>query len=482
MNIEKIKGDWKNQRCNPLIMASAYLYKPNDDPRSAGEFAEENFTFCTKALVDIVLATAFKPIAEALKLQMGAASSVSGGTNIIRQVLTNFKNTFDTIVLQFYKTFWIAFLQFRRVFERLLNIYNRIGAILTTALYFGLTLITTLMNMFDVIKIVIIVIMSILVALFILLIIPLSPILAVIVIVIASMAAVGIAVPGGDVFCFGPETLVEMEDGAMKPIKEVAIGDVLAYGCGKVEGVLEMDGVSEPLWSLDGILVSGSHILWNGSSWSSVAESGMAVKTDVRLPRLHILNTTSSQIPIRSPRGSFYLAKDWEELHPDDAFGSAVWDWLVDLIINGEAAANSDIAGRNLPVERPVVSKDSLVQRILSNRYTPISEIRIGDYIWDAFNKTYVKVLAVYKERFHAAGKFSDGNWLRRGECQRWMHPVAEAAAADQEGIQLITSTGSFSCWLGNEHFVLRDFTEIGIQEIDKTYPFILKRINLRFV
>ena len=31
MNIEKIKADWPNQRCNPLIIVAGLLYKPSDD-------------------------------------------------------------------------------------------------------------------------------------------------------------------------------------------------------------------------------------------------------------------------------------------------------------------------------------------------------------------------------------------------------------------------------------------------------------------
>ena len=46
MNVEKIKADWPNQRCNPLVMISGFLYKPSDDTRSSGEFAQDNFQFC----------------------------------------------------------------------------------------------------------------------------------------------------------------------------------------------------------------------------------------------------------------------------------------------------------------------------------------------------------------------------------------------------------------------------------------------------
>ena len=483
MNIEKIKGDWKNQRCNPLIIASAYLYKPDDDPRTSGEFAEENFTFCAKHLVDDVLAVAFKPIGEAIRLQLGTASSVMDVSNIYRQLLTNLKNTFDSVILQFYKTFWIGFLQFRRVFDRILDIYKRISGVIVASLYFGLTLITAFMNIFDVIKIVVIIIMSILIALFILLFIPLAPIIGVLIAVVAIMASVGIAIPGGDIFCFGPDTLVIKEDGSLVPIKDIKVGDRLAHDCGEVEGIMKMDGQQERLWSLDGILVSGAHIIWNGSKWVHVATSGLAHQTIISLPRLYILNTSTSRIPIMSPAGYTFFAKDWEELSPDDIYGAAIWDWLVDLTINEDGAGAGAIFERELPSEVPLIEADAgFVKRILSSGYTPIGDIQLGDVIWDGHSKTYTRVLAIYKGQLKHAG-LSDGSWVWSDD--HWAHPVSSLELpASTDGVQLVTSAGSFTCWLGlgegqqAQEVCIRDFSEIGIQQIHKTYPFILERIN----
>jgi len=56
-NIQPIKDDWKNQRCNPgVIPFAGFINKPDD--KSAIDFTSENFVYCTLNI--------FKPLAYAL--------------------------------------------------------------------------------------------------------------------------------------------------------------------------------------------------------------------------------------------------------------------------------------------------------------------------------------------------------------------------------------------------------------------------------
>ena len=49
--IHETVQDWDTRRCDFDYMMSAFRYKPVDDPRSIGEFAADNLTYCvsTKA-------------------------------------------------------------------------------------------------------------------------------------------------------------------------------------------------------------------------------------------------------------------------------------------------------------------------------------------------------------------------------------------------------------------------------------------------
>jgi len=504
MNIEKIKADWPNQRCNPLIIVAGYLYKPSDDTRTPGKFSEDNFNFCMKILIDEVMTIMTVPVKQALKLQLGTTGSLSGGMNIVRLAWKNLWDSFIKILEPFFKTFWSAGLQFRRIFERLLSAYKRIGAILMASLYAGLSLMNGMLSMYEFIKMVIQIIMAILVALFIILFIVLSPFVAAILLpVIVMMAQAGVDVPGADVFCLAPGSLVLIGDGDQRklvPIQHVKLGSNLGLDCGTVTGILEVDGSDEPLYSLDGVLMSGSHIVWNSKQdlWIHASHSG-AKKSSVRYEKLYVLNTSSSVIPLQSPLGSTVFVKDWEEIHPDDTVGEILWNTRANWILN-TGRPTSSFKGE-LPTSVPLLGKYIEVKTGPMINVT-IDIIAIGDKIWDSFTGQYTVVKGIYKAINSNHKNISDGNWVYSSD-GNWVYSsegnyfwghlppeavtenaavaavAAAAVAAAAIGYQLITESGTFSCYRDNKEYILRDFTEVGSDRIDKTYAMVSNRINL---
>ena len=41
-----IMADWANNRCGIFVMFASSYFKPDDDPRSAGDFGSDNIKFC----------------------------------------------------------------------------------------------------------------------------------------------------------------------------------------------------------------------------------------------------------------------------------------------------------------------------------------------------------------------------------------------------------------------------------------------------
>ena len=71
-SIEAVKADWKNRRCELPVMFMGKLYKPSDDPRTADDFASENFDFCmrqtAKSIFKLFLAPVFMLIGKRIQL------------------------------------------------------------------------------------------------------------------------------------------------------------------------------------------------------------------------------------------------------------------------------------------------------------------------------------------------------------------------------------------------------------------------------
>ena len=58
----EIMANWALRRCDPGVVASAYLYKPDSDTRTVAEFTKDNFQFCQGKLAKEVIETVSSPV------------------------------------------------------------------------------------------------------------------------------------------------------------------------------------------------------------------------------------------------------------------------------------------------------------------------------------------------------------------------------------------------------------------------------------
>ena len=130
----------------------------------------------------------------------------------------------------------------------------------------------------------------------------------------------------------------------------------------------------------------------------------------------------------------------------------------------------------------PLFSPDCFV--VKESRLVPISTIQIGDLIGINTKGDKTRVLGVYTgevfmdpaciyERWH-----TDGVWWKRD--QNWLHTsthtVTEKTAV--QGIHLITDSGVFWVHAGTHSGIVRDFTEVGSDQIVEATEVILKSLN----
>ena len=62
INIQPIKDDWVNQRCNPKVIPFAGLINKPDDGTSVSDFTSENFNYCIQNILTDVTGYAVQPI------------------------------------------------------------------------------------------------------------------------------------------------------------------------------------------------------------------------------------------------------------------------------------------------------------------------------------------------------------------------------------------------------------------------------------
>lgn len=477
-DIEAIKGNWDTRRCEVPIQLSAYLFKPDADPRTPSQFASDNFAFCTKEVVNSVLQIAFAPLYAVAGQQTNAVAGMQGPLNSVRSMLTNAKNTFSKYMDKQYRQFSVLTVLATKTWQHLLFAMGRVQAMVLSVVYIGLSLSATVQMTLQFILKVISIFIGILAAMIILLFFVLFPFMPMILSMIVVLTSVGLASAGmAGAFCIDPEARIQLADGSVKALKDIKLGDKLqsmthSDGTNRVEGVLRVDATSEPLVVLNGVLLSKSHRVYHDKKWILAYQHPDAIATTRVLPELICLNTTEHSVPVVGLHGCIY-AGDWEEV--DTEQGRKAWIQWVHLKLNG-GHHNPSL----YPTAVPLVSLELKVRKE-GVGWVPIKTIQIGDSIYG--NGHYTKVKGLYSGELQVEEVptnpewISDGVWiLREG---RFWSPTAsgvqdtEDGTKTVQGLYLVTENGYVNTYRYGKQELLRDFTEVGMAAIEQSYTML---------
>ena len=108
--------------------------------------------------------------------------------------------------------------------------------------------------------------------------------------------------------CFSPETLIKLQNGETRAMKNLELGDVLINGS-IVKATMQIKNESETYYKLPGdILVTGSHYIKDGSTYKHVSKFSKAEATTQIDDVVCCLVTSDHKIPV----GDFVFW-DWED-------------------------------------------------------------------------------------------------------------------------------------------------------------------------
>ena len=477
MDIKNIKAEWAKRRCDPTIMFSAFLYKPSSDPRSASNFAADNFAFCVRSLIDDIFKELLAPLLGVFSAQMGAANTTAGIFNSVRNQIGNAFRSFTDIFNDFFETYKRGTMQLSRVTQLIKQSMLKVSAIVVSTVFMGLSLMISLLNTYDFVVKVVIIIMMILVAMIILLFFALIPVMPIIFTTIAVMTAAGLGSALGGAsgaFCIDPNAKVLMEDGSYKRLRDIVLGDRLGADCGEVEGILETN-TSGPLYMVEGIIMSGSHMVLQGQSYIFASEHPKGYEVSEVPRRLIILNTSSRLIPLLTDTEEILFAKDWEEIPENDYEGNMLWEKLVWNILNTSKPIQEICY---VPVNEPLFSKDC---EVYEERYGVISikDVKRGMFVHDIDNN-YTEVLGVYKGTVYGEGLegYTKSVIQKVGSYWSRNYEAPNTDTTTAVGYQIITESGTFQINCKGSMLKVRDFTEVGYKHIDKTYESVRNHLQ----
>ena len=455
---DKIMKNWDNRRCDLPIMTMAGQFKPPEDPRTSGQFASDNFGYCMDKIVKDVTYNVLTPILSVFGQQGYVAATIGEVMNSVRYIMHVMYEQFISYISGFLQKYNIIAQQVRTVTLHLKQAFQRVNSIILSLVFAGLSIIRGIMNSVDFVIKVVIIILAILVALIFVLFFVMFPFIPLILSVILAIVAVAVgamagqAASYGNSFCFAPHTLIRTENGA-KFISEIKIGDRL-YGGSIVESVIRLSGKNTKLWRINGIYVSGTHLVEKSpmsGKWHPVAKDNRAVYTHYTEGYIYCLNTSDHVIPVMTNSLNMIRFRDWEEIDSDDFVTQEQWNNSVFQKLNGELPTDNIISN-----VYPSLSPRTEVVTPFGNKQ--IAAIKIGDIVIDQ-NGAKTAVLATIKTITPA---FGDGMIYRyAGKWIRINLPQSDIIQNDH-GYNIITAEGTFLAIYNNERTIFRDFTEVG--------------------
>jgi hypothetical protein len=311
MNIEEVKRDWVNYRCNPLYMPLASIIQPDVS-------TSENFQYCTNTIAAALMGRALDPVNMIFSVFIGIVQGILKQLDVFRGMAAGLQNFIMGFADETFSKIRNVFGTFIQLMARIRDITSRILGSTTYFIVISMTAVNLLQSMFNMLRTMITTIVIIVFALSFLLLFIFPPLLF-------AMIPLGIAL-GISYECFDPQTPIDLADGRIVPLYRVKVGDTLA-NTARVTAVMRFAvQPTTELFLYKNILVTGKHLV-RESKWVYVRDSKLAVKYEgVRPKEVICLNTTNHEICINGITFCDYEEVDSEPpdytpLNPTDKVG-----------------------------------------------------------------------------------------------------------------------------------------------------------------
>ena len=463
LQIDDIRRNWNERRCEPFVMAMAQLVPtdPNIDP---SDFSIDNFKFCIGNIIQSSIAIFFSPVLKLFSKQMDLTKPINSSLNHLRDMAATLMKPLQDMLNTLWNKFSFIIYQAARIFMKLHSVMDRIFGILTASLFAGMAMYKGIQNAIGFVIQVVIAILIILCILVIFLYFVMWPVIPIILTIIGILSttiyAANVSGMSGS-FCVGPATQVMTKDG-WRRVDTLEVGQELDEGV--VEGILKTVS-GGGLVKIDNVIISKTHLIQINNEWIPANHHPLATPLTDYNGFLYCLNTSTHNWKVKLRTGELVL-RDWEEL-PDGY--DKEWESIINNMFNEEPSKSNDNDGRGL------IGPLSCVEKFGEGGYlkTYIGEINIGDIIRSGKNTT--RVLGIYKDSsclVPSSGPNKSSWILHNG---KWIHPTIVSPVLKVCGYHLITDSGTFNIAFVGGEALMRDFTEVGSDRIDETYPFTLK-------
>ena len=414
INAQPIRDNWAKNRCRPEVLPFAgSLNAPEGE--SQLEYTQRNFNFCIQELVKPIAKTAVNPIDYLMAGIMKIFTIIDKIIVFIRKMISKIRDSLMAIIRDIWQRILKFLIPIQEIMIRQMDMFQKSIAIMKIALETMMGGYITLKSGMGVMVtnaawglIIGAIVLVILYGMFIAAILFFPWTLGFILFAIAIITAVYITVmvliviiinfmdnvmeirPNLEVApppkkppppsCFDPDTEIKLENGTIKNIKDIQIGDILEDG-GIVTATIKLSSQNQDMFIVNGVVVSGGHSIKHNNKLVKIKDYSEAKPLTENYSNLYIynLNTTTKEIPIN---GMIFC--DWDEITPE--VETKLWNALSKVsslkVVRQDVKKYTSSKRKDKSFIHKYFdggfSKNSSV-KMFGNRCKGISTIKIGD-------------------------------------------------------------------------------------------------------
>ena len=418
-NIAEISKNFPRYRCNPLMMpfTGSFGYDP-----------KENFNFCLNNIFNVKAAEIFAPIYAILGNFTQIVQMIMNVSLSIRQLFSNFLAGVNNFIRNVRDRVQTLLFSIRMSFLKMNNLMGKVYGTMYAVMWMGTSALTAGHNLAnnDLVKFMF-------------------------------------------EFCFHPDTQIQRADGSYTKLSDIRIGDSLAPLSDNskpvVTSVFQFDGTKTPMVMIGDVMVSCSHYVEYNQTMIHAEDHPLA-KPVLPTSSLICLNVSGHRFAIG--RNALIVA-DYDE-HEGDSVKQKTQAIAMEAL-NGRANSSRYVADYSLGID------SSYTVRCSDGSWIPISDIRLGDTVWNAG-----KVLGIVQEQGDIYVSDKDGIRMSAAQIRfntktKLWERVAETAEKGSLSVlySLITERcGTIHVRLGNKEQFIRDYREVPLPEMEAAYDEIL--------
>ena len=327
-NIQPIKADWLNQRCNPSVMPFAgIINKPED--QTAFEFTASNFNNCIYNILTDIINIFLAPLYYLVNVMTETLNMISEALQAVRKVFDSIRQSLTSVSSEIMGRTLNFLIPLQAILMKIRNMFDQTQGIMTAGIFTLLgtydTIIATVTGIVQIITAILLGLASIIIVLFAIpfgLGLPFAiPLLALFIVILVMGLLVWIIdmmilkqfvnpLPGIP-SCFDGDSILILNTGEKIKMKNVKVGMILEDE-NIVTAIMEMACLDD-LYELDEVICTGEHKVLFNNEWIKVKSHPESKQLNINCEKVYCINTSNKTIKINNT-----IFGDYDELDKNE--------------------------------------------------------------------------------------------------------------------------------------------------------------------